>query len=556
MFQPDNLSGLFFWFKSSSITGVTNGGNVSTWNDSSASGNNVTSENISIPTYVTNAINGYPAVVFNGANSLTTLVNNASLNVNSRNVTLFSVFNSIDSLTPRIISTIDDNGSDSPFATLVNTMPSGFSFSTNTSPINHITLSASSTTWGLQVDPASTWMVRHDRSIGNTFSFGRFGAEIATGVISSVQGTSASLRVGNGNVFSSVGGGFSGYMAELLGYNRQLSNGEVSSVNDYLMQKYAIGALNSIPLFIGTTSQPSALTTLYVGASTPSLNMRPLYISGISHPQNTIPLYTSASFYQFPPITLYEHGRTSFTGYIPLYVNADSSTYRDTTLFTTALGVLNHPALTLFAKNIPNKSITGVLPLFIVGPPSGPISGVYPHGTYRGIPLFAANNGPQNSLSLFVRTDPINTHPSSFLPLYVSAPVHTGHLAGTTNFFLYNNAQVFTSFSKRLFIQGAGGLDGGSMVAGSMTLFLDRLTAGSVQMFINGSATPSNHIPLSVSGSHSAAGGISLYTQGKGSSGNIPLYIRGTPPSSGHFSMYVSGLPTAFSNTVLYVNGF
>ena len=63
-------SGLLLWLNAGAITGVNNGGVVSTWPDSSGLGNNATQTTSGIqPTYVTGDLNGQPAVRFASASS-------------------------------------------------------------------------------------------------------------------------------------------------------------------------------------------------------------------------------------------------------------------------------------------------------------------------------------------------------------------------------------------------------------------------------------------------------------------------------------------------------
>jgi hypothetical protein len=60
----------FVWFKADSITGVTNGGSVSSWPNSTGTGYNAAQTTVAKqPAWVTNGINGKPAVHFNNAGS-------------------------------------------------------------------------------------------------------------------------------------------------------------------------------------------------------------------------------------------------------------------------------------------------------------------------------------------------------------------------------------------------------------------------------------------------------------------------------------------------------
>ena len=70
---PATMSGLKLWLRGNA--GVTNSGNlVSQWSDQTTNNNNATQGNSSFqPLYVTNVLNGYPVVRFNGTNSFFSL---------------------------------------------------------------------------------------------------------------------------------------------------------------------------------------------------------------------------------------------------------------------------------------------------------------------------------------------------------------------------------------------------------------------------------------------------------------------------------------------------
>lgn len=66
LFSTNNL---YLWLKGDSISGLTNNAPIATWSDSSGWGNNATQTTTNNqPVYTTNSINGYPAVQFDGAN--------------------------------------------------------------------------------------------------------------------------------------------------------------------------------------------------------------------------------------------------------------------------------------------------------------------------------------------------------------------------------------------------------------------------------------------------------------------------------------------------------
>ena len=66
--QPDSLTGLTLWLKADAITGVASGGKLTSWNDNSGLGNHM-SEALNPPNYFTNIINGLPVVRFNPAST-------------------------------------------------------------------------------------------------------------------------------------------------------------------------------------------------------------------------------------------------------------------------------------------------------------------------------------------------------------------------------------------------------------------------------------------------------------------------------------------------------
>jgi len=69
-FLPSSLSGLAAWWAADKITGLSNGGTITTWSDSSGNGNTMTAAGTK-PTWNTNVKNGLPAVSFGGAGYFT-----------------------------------------------------------------------------------------------------------------------------------------------------------------------------------------------------------------------------------------------------------------------------------------------------------------------------------------------------------------------------------------------------------------------------------------------------------------------------------------------------
>ena len=83
------------WFRADAIIGLSSGGKLSVWNDSSGNGLNASQSNpIQQPTFVTNAMNGLPVVRINGANSTMLAFNRPAQD----DFTITCVFQSIQGL--------------------------------------------------------------------------------------------------------------------------------------------------------------------------------------------------------------------------------------------------------------------------------------------------------------------------------------------------------------------------------------------------------------------------------------------------------------------------
>ena len=65
-----NSSSNILWLQSESLSGLANGDDVTTWADVSGNGNDVTQPNVTFaPTLSTNALNGFPSVLFSRSNA-------------------------------------------------------------------------------------------------------------------------------------------------------------------------------------------------------------------------------------------------------------------------------------------------------------------------------------------------------------------------------------------------------------------------------------------------------------------------------------------------------
>lgn len=89
LISPTDISGLKLWLKADEISGLSDGGTVSSWIDSSSDGRNATCGNC--PIYKINILNGKPVVRFDGSNDVMTFTGISDTR------TVFVVFNDLGS---------------------------------------------------------------------------------------------------------------------------------------------------------------------------------------------------------------------------------------------------------------------------------------------------------------------------------------------------------------------------------------------------------------------------------------------------------------------------
>jgi hypothetical protein len=96
---PSDVTGLRGWWKADAIVGLTDGQDVTTWEDSSASNNDGTGAT-NKPTYQTNEVNGLPCVRFVSASSQHINVNVADMLAMTNNKAGFTAFAYVNLTTP------------------------------------------------------------------------------------------------------------------------------------------------------------------------------------------------------------------------------------------------------------------------------------------------------------------------------------------------------------------------------------------------------------------------------------------------------------------------
>jgi len=247
LFSPASLSGLSLWLKADA--GVTlSGSNVTAWADQSGNGFNAIGNVVDgvNPTFVSNVRNGKPALRF-GSNGDATVLRTAPTTFgNSGEFTIFTVYqyNDADNIWAELISKGD----------LATSEGSQFSISPRFISSYDPELSAFGVmgddyNWTfLYQNPASTsWaIVCGTQSVTNNsqkyFVNGSLASESAS--VGAINQLNIEIGIGNSGSnstpSSASSGGYSGDLAEVIFYNRAVTNTERQQVEAYLNTKYAI----------------------------------------------------------------------------------------------------------------------------------------------------------------------------------------------------------------------------------------------------------------------------------------------------------------------------
>jgi uncharacterized repeat protein (TIGR03803 family) len=240
-FSNTSVSGMLLWLKADSIGGASP---VSTWADQSGNGNDATQPSTSNqPTLVTGAVNGHPAVAFNGTSGYFNLPNFLA---NATQGEVFVVFE----------SGIDPSNPHPLFAW------GGAPYNTDLPYIDgHIYDTFGSTSqWGLGVPPVNlnTSFHLYNSNSGSTGWAGRLDGNVlfSTSPNSVAFPGGSQLQLGQGiNNWDYLGD-----IAEIIVYNQVLTDAERAAVGQYLTAKYAFP---DIPV-------PAAPTNLVANAVSPT----------------------------------------------------------------------------------------------------------------------------------------------------------------------------------------------------------------------------------------------------------------------------------------------
>jgi hypothetical protein len=224
---PNQITGLFAWYKADAIVGLTDGQSVTSWLDSSGNANTLGSVNTA-PLYKVNQVNGLPSVVFAG-NGTTT----GSAALRTGNITLAQPYT--------VIMVVNYTSS------------SFFMTAWSSSGINlrgYMNLTASK--WGMlaptQLNSATaetitTYQIAEFIVNGNSSQILVNGTSRASGAAGAGGFSASGFQIGNydGSIGSSTqtwAGGF----AEVIIYSNAISSSDRTNLETYLRSKYNIGS--------------------------------------------------------------------------------------------------------------------------------------------------------------------------------------------------------------------------------------------------------------------------------------------------------------------------
>jgi len=291
---PSSISGLTAWYKADSISGVSNGGSVTAWSDSSGNNHNLSQNTTSAePVYEISDIGGQPAVRFNGSTNY--------MSGGMSGFTNASTVLSVQTVRQSVTGGTYEFGVNSGVNTGISLLPWGGTMYARSSGI-----AAGDMTWAYT---APTTNIITQEYNGGTNSGQAWQDSVSKGTdstSSSYGGTINTLTVGAltpTNYFEPTD------LGELIAYNVALTSSQRQSIEAYLENKYGLSnaqyvtsshdstvahtGSDSVKLISGTsggdyvqyvntgnTSTYNLVTYVYKGGSAVTSSVAQLYYNG------------------------------------------------------------------------------------------------------------------------------------------------------------------------------------------------------------------------------------------------------------------------------------
>jgi hypothetical protein len=246
--KTDGTSNLKLWLNSASGTNsFTNGAAISSWADQSGSGYNAAQINsTNQPTYVSNSVNGQPALNFDGSNDRMEVPSFPLFTTSSSPVSMFVVFKATNVSSQRFLITQPQTNCSNSFELGYHT---GSSFSSNLGLHN----GCGNATVSENAAEANTYTILTTKVLSS--------GTAPTNIIMNKNGTALSMVTNAGGWASAVSYGTSavnlvigtrgvgdgqhfGTIAEVISYNMTLNTAQTTLVENYLNAKYNISISN------------------------------------------------------------------------------------------------------------------------------------------------------------------------------------------------------------------------------------------------------------------------------------------------------------------------
>ena len=252
--QPNSISGLAMWLKADSITGLNDDDAVSNWPDSSGNNRYAAQSTSSYqPIYKTNVLNGQPAIRFDGADDALPIMDS-----NPQSMTSISMF---------IVHQIDSGATGTSYYPLIlggdgNTTGQYLGFETQNS-YSGSSADIVDVFAGYGNDARATlkneaafgswkmWSTVSQNTVFNTKMYVN-GAPATMSTTGTDQNLAVKISTTAGDNWGNIGGtrysiyptAYKGDIAEVLIYNRALSDTERRTVEQYLANKYNLNTSN------------------------------------------------------------------------------------------------------------------------------------------------------------------------------------------------------------------------------------------------------------------------------------------------------------------------
>jgi prepilin-type N-terminal cleavage/methylation domain-containing protein len=238
---PLGINGLVLWLDANDIdddgdttNNPANAAEFDTWKDRSGNGNNVTQAGGARPSYTSSLMLGKPAVYFNGTADVL-IADNVAPNFNNMNHTIIAVVMSTGFQLGTILGTYN-----SEVPVLKEGVTAGNNLWFYTPATGSVTYDTSNYS---NVPVVLSFVVTKDNGI-SVYRTGRLVDKYTTPASLTLN----QMSIGADSAFGGTSNYFSGYITELLIYNREISNAERYRLESYLNKKWgvAIQAPNSI----------------------------------------------------------------------------------------------------------------------------------------------------------------------------------------------------------------------------------------------------------------------------------------------------------------------